>query len=100
MIANRKHDLIAIRISDPRESKLENFGMIDFEDAETGEIITVDTADLLFRKDFSSRATELNEKLEKAFRRINLDYIQLTTGQDYIFPLSAFFKQRERRYRR
>ncbi len=100
MIANRKHDLIAIRISDPRESKLENFGMIDFEDAETREIITVDTADLLFRKDYSSRATELNEQLEKAFRRINLDYIQLTTGQDYIFPLSAFFKQRERRYRR
>lgn len=100
MIANRKHDLIAIRISDPRESKMDNFGMIDFEDAETGEIITVDTADLLFRKDYSTRATELNVQLEKAFRRINLDYIQLTTGQDYIFPLSAFFKQRERRYRR
>jgi uncharacterized protein (DUF58 family) len=100
MIANRRHDLIAIRIADPRESKMENFGMIDFEDAETGEIITVDTADLLFRNEYSSRASELNDQLERAFRRMNLDYIQLTTGQDYIFPLSAFFKQRERRYRR
>lgn len=99
LIANRRHDLIAIKISDQRESKLENFGMIDFEDAETGEIISIDTADYLFRNEFATRSTDLNQLLEKSFRRMKVDYIQLITGQDYARPLSAFFKKRERRYR-
>jgi uncharacterized protein (DUF58 family) len=99
MIANRKHDLITIKISDQRESKLDNFGMIDFEDAETGEIISVDTSDFLFRNEFTTRSTEFNTQLEKSFRRMAVDYIQLMTGQDYIRPLSAFFQKRERRQR-
>lgn len=99
MIANRKHDLIAIRISDEREAKMDNLGLIDFEDAETGEIITIDTADWLFRRDFSEKAQVLSAELERAFRRMNIDFIQLTTGNDYIKPLTAFFKNRERRFR-
>lgn len=99
MIANRKHDLVAIRISDEREAVLENFGLIDFEDAETGEIITIDTADPVFRNQFTSKSETLNQELERTFRRMNVDFIQLITGLDYIQPLTSFFKRRERRYR-
>ncbi len=99
MIANRKHDLVAIRISDERESVLDNFGLIDFEDAETGEILTIDTADPIFRGQFTEKSEALNEELERTFRRMNVDFIQLTTGLDYIKPLTGFFKKRERRVR-
>jgi len=99
MIANRRHDLVAIRISDEREAVLENFGLIDFEDAETGEIITIDTADAVFRTQFTDKSVTLNDELQRTFRRLNIDFIQLITGLDYIKPLTAFFKKREKRYR-
>lgn len=99
IIANRKHDVVAIKISDEREAKMENFGLIDFEDAETGEIISIDTSDSLFRRQFGLQAEELSEELEKAFHRMAIDFVQLTTGRDYFVPLTTFFKKRERRYR-
>lgn len=99
IIANRKHDVVAIKIGDPRESKMEDYGLIDFEDAETGEIITIDTSDPVFRKQFSIQSEALGIELDKSFRRMGIDIIQLTTGQDYIIPLTSFFKKREKRYR-
>jgi uncharacterized protein (DUF58 family) len=98
-IANRKHDVIAIKVTDLRESKLANFGIIEFEDAETGELVVVDTSDLAFRSRFSERSDELSTELERAFSRMSVDFIKLTTGQDYIRPLAAFFKMRARRAR-
>jgi len=97
MIANRKHDVIAVKITDQRESKFENFGLIEFEDAETGEIIAIDTGDDLFRQTFSSRAYQLSDDLTRSMGKMSVDFIQLTTGEDYILPLSSFFKMRERR---
>jgi uncharacterized protein (DUF58 family) len=99
MVANRKHDVIAVKVTDERESKFENFGIIEFEDAETGEIVAVDTADLSFREKFATGSSELTTGLERTFARMNVDFVQLTTGQDYIKPLTAFFKMRERRFR-
>ncbi len=99
IIANRKHDVVAIKISDEREARMENFGLIDFEDAETGEIISIDTSNLQFRREFGAQADALAIELDKAFRRMNIDFIQLTTGRDYIVPLTGFFKRRERRFR-
>lgn len=99
VIANRKHDVVAIKIGDEREAKMENFGLIDFEDAETGEIISVDTSDSYFRRQYGMQAEDLSTELEKAFSRMRIDFVQLTTGQDYFVPLTSFFKKRERRYR-
>lgn len=99
IIANRKHDVVAIKIGDEREARMEDFGLIDFEDAETGEIIAIDTSDPDFRRQFGLQATELSTELEKAFRRMNIDFVQLTTGHDYFIPLTKFFKMRERRFR-
>jgi uncharacterized protein (DUF58 family) len=96
-IANNKHDVIAIKISDPRESTFEDFGLIELEDAETGEVLMVDTGSKQFRKEFSARAQEDTTNLKRGFRLVNLDFINIFTDQSYIVPLINFFKMRERR---
>ncbi len=99
-VANRKHDVIALQVSDEREAKLANFGIIEFEDAETGEIIAIDTSDATFRRQFSQRAEEIETGLTHSFSRLAVDFVTLKTGQDYIQPLASFFRMRERRLRR
>ena len=97
-IANKKHDIIAVKITDPRETKFENVGLIELEDAETGEVIMVDTASRTFRREFAARAEEDTSALEKGFKLINLDFINIHTDRSYIVPLINFFKKRERRH--
>ncbi|UCG60636.1 MAG: DUF58 domain-containing protein [Candidatus Zixiibacteriota bacterium] len=96
-IANNKHDVIAIKISDPRETIFDNIGLIELEDAETGEVFMIDTGSKEFRREFSARSEEDNLALKKAFQLINLDFINIRTDQSYIVPLINFFKMRERR---
>jgi len=96
-IANQKHDVIALKIADPRELQFDNVGLIELEDAETGETLLIDTASADFRKDFATRAEEDNFALKKSLRLINLDFIQIITNQSYIVPLINFFKMRVKR---
>jgi len=98
-IANNKHDVIAIKISDPRETTFDDFGLIELQDAETGEVILVDTGSRAFRKEFAARAQEDNSNLKRGFQLANLDFISIRTDQSYIVPLINFFKMRERRAR-
>ncbi|HDL03569.1 MAG TPA: DUF58 domain-containing protein [candidate division Zixibacteria bacterium] len=97
-IANRKHDVIALKISDPRELQFENVGLIELEDAETGETVLIDTASTAFRRDFAAQAEEDNFGLKRTLKLMNLDFIQIITNQSYIVPLINFFKMRERRH--
>ncbi|MEW6014458.1 MAG: DUF58 domain-containing protein [Candidatus Zixiibacteriota bacterium] len=96
-IANNKHDIIAVKISDPRELKFENVGLIELEDAETGETVIIDTGSSAFRLDFAQKAEADNFSLKRAFRLINTDFIQIVTDQSYIVPLINFFRMREKR---
>ncbi len=97
-IANNKHDVIAVKISDPRETEFDNFGLVELEDTETGEILLVDTGSREFRKEFAARAQEDYSALRRGFQLINLDFINIRTDQSYIVPLINFFKMRERRH--
>lgn len=97
-MASRKHDLIAIRVSDPREATFEDVGLIELEDAETGEIYAIDTGSRQFRTEFAARAAEDTAALKKGFRLINLDFIDVRTDESYIVPLINFFKMREKRH--
>jgi uncharacterized protein (DUF58 family) len=97
-IANRKHDVIALKVSDPRELQFENVGLIELEDAETGETVLIDTASTAFRRDFAAQAEEDNYGLKRTLKLMNLDFIQIITNQSYIVPLINFFKMRERRH--
>lgn len=96
-IANNKHDIIAVKISDPRELKFENVGLIELEDAETGETVIIDTGSSAFRLDFAQKAETDNFALKRSFRLINIDFIQIVTDQSYIVPLINFFRMREKR---
>ncbi|MCM2271389.1 MAG: DUF58 domain-containing protein [candidate division Zixibacteria bacterium] len=96
-IANNKHDIIGIKVTDPRETQFDDFGLIELEDAETGEVILVDTGSKAFRKEFAARSQEDVTGLKRSFQLINLDFINIRTDQSYIVPLINFFKMRERR---
>lgn len=96
-IANNKHDIIAMKVTDPREMKFDNVGLLELEDAETGETLLIDTGSYEFRKDFAEKAEQDNAALKRAFRLINLDFIQIVTNQSYIVPLINFFRMREKR---
>ncbi|HWR81905.1 MAG TPA: DUF58 domain-containing protein [Candidatus Deferrimicrobium sp.] len=98
-IANNKHDIIAVKITDPRETGFDNVGLIELEDAETGEVLLVDTSSSGFRNEFASRVAEDTLSLKKGFQIINLDFITIRTDQSYIAPLINFFRTRERRLR-
>lgn len=97
-IANNKHDIVAVKVTDPRETSFENVGLIELEDIETGEVVLVDTASRTFRRDYAARSNEDNSLLERGFRLINLDFINIRTDQSYIVPLINFFKMREKRH--
>jgi uncharacterized protein (DUF58 family) len=96
-IANRKHDMIAIKISDPRELEFGSYGLIELEDAETGEVMVLDTSSHEFRSEFSTQVEESTEALKRTFRLMDLDFIQIRTDQPYTVPLIQFFKMREKR---
>lgn len=96
-VANRKHDVIGLRITDPRESSLENFGLIELEDAETGEVVLVDTGSPFFRKQYAARAEHDSKQIRRNLQMAKVDFVPIRTDQSYIIPLVNFFKMREKR---
>lgn len=98
-IANAKHDLVTISLSDPREFELPNVGLVWLEDAETNQPILLDTSNPLVRRQFISTAMSKNSSREKFFRSSDIDFVRISTDSDYIMPLTAFFRTRARRFR-
>ena len=99
-IARKKHDLIAISVSDPMEYDLPPLGIVDLEDAETGELVSVDTLWEPFRRDYKQAALERKEGLERLLSSAEVDHVPLTTGEPYITPLRSLFEMRARRLSR
>ena len=97
-LANQRHDLITISITDPREVEMPPIGFLELEDAETGEIIIIDTYDRGVRQRFSDAAAADISKLELDFKRMKIDHVPVRTDHSYIDPLVRFFKQRAKRY--
>ncbi len=98
-IANKRHDVVAITITDPRETELPAVGFIEFEDAETGEIFMVDTNSSDIRTGFVQKANALKIEREKLFKSMNIDHIDIFTHQAYAEPLMRFFRMRAKRFR-
>ena len=96
-VSGRRHDFIAVRIEDERETVLPNVGIITLEDAETGEQIEINTADRNTRMQFSDLADQNARDLTRTLRRNNIDAITLRTSEDYLPALRSFFRLRERR---
>jgi uncharacterized protein (DUF58 family) len=96
-VANKKHDIIAMSITDPREVSLPNVGLLELEDAETGESIVVDTTSTVIRDRFLQQVSGEHQELDKLFKSIGIDHINIMTDKSYIQPIVRFFKKRERR---
>jgi uncharacterized protein (DUF58 family) len=94
---NRRHDLIAVHVADPRERELPNVGIVALEDAETGEIVELDTASSMVRERFKQQSAERSRRLVSDFRSEGVDTLQLQTDSPYMPALQRFFKTRERR---
>lgn len=96
-VTNRRHDVIAIDLHDPLESEIANVGIITLEDAETGELVWIDTANRGWQAAFQQHLAELDAAKQAAFRRAGVDCITVNTAQDYVTALTSFFQQRARR---
>lgn len=94
---NRRHDLIAVHVEDPREKELPDVGIVALEDAETGEIVELDTASFMVRERFKQQSLERGRRLVSDFRSEGVDTLQLQTDSPYMPALQRFFKTRERR---
>jgi uncharacterized protein (DUF58 family) len=98
-IANKRHDMVAITVTDPREVELPKVGFIELEDAETGEIYLLDTNNVGIRSSFAEHADSKRQERDKLFKSMNVDYIDIFTHQPYIEPLMQFFRLRAKRFR-
>lgn len=97
-LLNKRHDCIAVSVSDPAEITLPKVGIIELTDAETGQTIIVDTSSTAFRRSFESRNVERLDHLKTMLRSINVDCISVRTGKPYINDLIQFFHLRHKRY--
>ena len=96
-IASKKHDVVALKVSDKREKTIPNIGIVPFKDSETEKVILLDTSSKLVRERFQKKQKEKQSEIEKLFPRCGVDLININTGEDYVKPLINFFKNRDRR---
>jgi hypothetical protein len=94
-IANKKHDIVALRISDKRETELPNVGLIRVRDAETGKLKWIDTANASIRQLYSKTSAKREARLKDIFNRSGIDSATIGTSESYIKPLMNLFKKRE-----
>ncbi len=93
-IANRKHDIGALQVYDLRERELPNVGLIKLKDAETQERIWVDTSDRRLLKAYRNAWGEDQLKLQQTFAKAGVDWVSLSTDEDYVKSLMRLFKMR------
>lgn len=94
IIANRKHDIVALQVYDIRETELPNVGLIKLKDAETGQRIWVDTSDKRLRKTYKHAWGESQLSLQKSFTKSGVDSVSMSTSEDYVRALMKLFKMR------
>jgi uncharacterized protein (DUF58 family) len=90
----RRHDVVAIVLSDPRELELPDVGLVELEDAESGQTVLIDSSDRRVREQYRSRVEALREERRRIFRANSVDAIDVSTGASYVEPLIAFFQRR------
>ncbi len=98
-IAARRHDLVAISVTDPAEEALPDLGLVNVEDAETGELVTIDTKDPILRKAFKLSREKRKREQQQLFRQVGVDRVETSTNADFTACLHKFFQERARRFR-
>jgi len=99
-VTNRRHDVIAIDIHDPLESAIPAVGLLSLEDAESGDILLLDSSQKEWRKSFLENSAEIWSARQETFRKAQVDRISVTTADNYTDALTKFFQKRARKLRR
>jgi uncharacterized protein (DUF58 family) len=97
-LANKRHDMVALHIVDPRELELPKVGYLELEDLESGEQMIVNTRDDRVRRIFHEKASGAMMHQEKLFKQMNVDSIIIRTDRSYVEPLVTFFRMRAKRF--
>jgi uncharacterized protein (DUF58 family) len=96
-LLSRRHEVLAIRLTDPRERELPEIGLVVMNDAETGEHLWVDTSDGKFRKRFEDVVRRREEALAATFRRAGVETLELSTEEDLVRSIVRFARRRKLR---
>lgn len=99
-ILGKRHDMLAVSVTDPRESELPPVGLVEFEDPETGETMLVDTGDAAFREAFAYEAKKAQKATKNLFQKMNVDYVQCQVREEFrdtVAPLVEYFRMLQRR---
>jgi uncharacterized protein (DUF58 family) len=96
-LLHARHEVIAVRLTDPREVELPDVGPIIMEDAETGERLYVDTHDRKFRQRFAAAAQEREATIHATFKRAGVDVLAVSTDEDLVRAIVRFATQRRQR---
>jgi uncharacterized protein (DUF58 family) len=99
-MTNRKHDVIAVDLHDPLETDIANVGLLALEDAESDELVWIDTSDPAWREAFVQQSGQLRTAKNKVLANAGVDQVKINTDQDYVKALTLFFQKRARRLRR
>ncbi|HEV2207228.1 MAG TPA: DUF58 domain-containing protein [Verrucomicrobiae bacterium] len=98
-LTNARHDLVCVHLHDPRESVLPSAGLLTIEDAETGELLELDSSRALVREKFARTNAERLADLDRAFRRAGVDTLSFSTAEPFAQTLQRFFETRRGRRR-
>ncbi|MBO9666470.1 MAG: DUF58 domain-containing protein [Bdellovibrio sp.] len=94
-LLGRKHDVVACVVNDAAEYSLPNMGVIEVQDAESGEVLTVDTSSASFRKEYEDAVAKRKDARDRLLRKSQVDRVDVKSSNDYVDPLVAFFKKRK-----
>jgi uncharacterized protein (DUF58 family) len=98
-MTNRRHDLIAVDLHDPLEAEIADVGMLTLEDAESGQIVWLDTSDPVWRDMFAAQTVQFEMEKRRTLANAGVDRVQIRTDQDYAKALTLFFQKRNKRIR-
>jgi uncharacterized protein (DUF58 family) len=96
-LANKKHDVVALQIYDQREAELPDVGLVRLRNAETGELLWVDTSQAQVRNNYNQWWKQYQKQLFEIFGKSGVDNTKIRTDESYVQPLMRLFKMRERR---
>lgn len=96
-LVSKHHDIIAVRISDIMEKQLGNVGLVEFEDAESGQRFLVDTSSRKYREQYYQTDITARQNIENMFKSIGIDFMNISTEKDYINDIVKFFHKRHKR---
>ena len=94
---NKKHDVVAIDLTDPLENEIPKVGLLAFHDAETKREVWINSSDENWKKSFNQKRMQFEESKSHLFKSTNVDRIKFTTEEDYVSRLTHFFKERVKR---